>query len=189
MALCESQGIDYVFGLQAMLALMRMSLDTQEKAKVEYQQLKESVTALWYKTPDSWSHFRRWSQGGLWTRGLQLRFVVTSLPARRVPPSQLYTQHYCPRGEMENRFRSSNSNLFSARTHTFQGNQLWLWFSIAYVLVNALQNCLATTELACTSGTIRTKLLKLGARVHQCSAHSDCYQHWLSLPNVFATAL
>ena len=153
---------------------MRMSLDTQEKAKVEYQQLKESVTwyrSLCYKTLDSWSQFRRVVAKVVYgPEGFQLRFVVTSLPARRVPPSQLYTQHYCPRGEMENRFKEQQLELFSARTstHTFQGNQLRLWFSsIAYVLMNALrQNCLATTELASAQvGTIRTKLLKLGARV------------------------
>lgn len=53
-------------------------------------------------------------------------------------------------------------------THTFQGNQLRLWFSsLAYVLMHNLrQFCLATTELAQAQvGSIRTKLLKLGARV------------------------
>lgn len=65
-------------------------------------------------------------QGGLWPRGQQdLRFVVTSLPAQLVPPSLLYTQQYCPRGEMENRFKEQQLELFSDRTstHTFQGNQ------------------------------------------------------------------
>lgn len=48
------------------------------------------------------------------------------------------------------------------------GNQLRLWFSsLAYVLIHALrESCLATTELASAQvGTIRTPLLKLGARV------------------------
>lgn len=64
-------------------------------------------------------------------RGFNLRFVVTSLPARQVPPSQLYTQQYCPRGEMENRFKEQQLELFSDRTstHTNQCNQLRLWFS------------------------------------------------------------
>lgn len=71
---------------------------------------------------------------------------------------------------MENRFKEQQLELFSDRTstHTFEGNQLRLWFSsIAYVLMHALrENCLATTELRNAQvGTIRTKLLKLGARV------------------------
>ena len=51
-------------------------------------------------------------------------------------------------------------------THTFEGNQLRLWFaSIAYVLINTLrEKCLVNTEFKdATVETIRTKLLKLGA--------------------------
>ena len=71
---------------------------------------------------------------------------------------------------MENRFKEQQLELFSARTstHTFQGNQLRLWFSsLASVLMNDLrQSCLATTELAFAQvGTSRTQLLKLGPRV------------------------
>ena len=153
---------------------MRMSLATQEKALTEYQQLKEPVTwyrSLWYKTLDSWSRFRRVvAKVAYGPEGCNIRFVVTSLSAGLVSPSRLYTQQYCPRGEMENRFKEQQLELFSDRTstHTFQGNQLRLWFSsLAYVLMQSLrQSCLTTTELADAQvGTIRTKLLKLGARV------------------------
>lgn len=103
-------------------------------------------------------------------RDKRLRFLVTSLPTRQFPPSQVYTQQYCQRGEMENRFKEQQLELFSDRTstHTNECNQLRLWFSsLAYVLMNDLrQSCLATTELAQAQvGTIRTKLLKLVARV------------------------
>ena len=49
-----------------------------------------------------------------------------------------------------------------------RANQLRLWFaSFAYVLISALRRIgLAGTELArATAGTIRLKLLKIGARV------------------------
>lgn len=62
MAWCESQGIDYVFGLANNARLMRMTIATQEKALAEYRQLKEPVTwyrSLHYKTLDSWSRSRR----------------------------------------------------------------------------------------------------------------------------------
>jgi len=103
-------------------------------------------------------------------KGTNIRFVVTSLPTNKIPPGKLYTQKYCKRGEMENRFKEQQLELFSDRTstHTFAGNQLRLWFSsIAYILMNALrERCLAKTELQNAQvGTIRTKLLKLGALI------------------------
>jgi Transposase DDE domain group 1 len=96
------------------------------------------------------------------------RFVVTSLPVNKIPPGQLYTQKYCPRGNTENCIKEQKLGLHSDRTstHTFEGNQLRLWFaSIAYVLMNALrEKCLAQTEFKNASvETIRAKILKLGA--------------------------
>ena len=104
------------------------------------------------------------------SQGLKMRFVVTSLKAAKFPPGKLYTHKYCPRGEMENRIKEQQLELFSDRTstHSFEGNQLRLWFSaIAYILMQAFRaSCLARTPLAtATVGTIRTLLLKLGARI------------------------
>ena len=99
-----------------------------------------------------------------------MRFVITSLPTAKIPPGLLYTNKYCPRGDMENRIKEQQLELFSDRTstHTFEGNQLRLWFSaMAYVLIQAFRaSCLVRTPLAtATVGTIRNLLLKLGARV------------------------
>jgi hypothetical protein len=71
---------------------------------------------------------------------------------------------------MENRIKECQLDLWADRTSaaTMKANQLRLWFSsFAYVLIEALQRIgLAHTELAnATCGTIRLKLLKLGARV------------------------
>lgn len=115
MAWCESEGINYVFGLARNDRLVRMTLATQEKALAEYEQLQRPVTwyrSLCYKTLDSWSRFRRVvAKVAYEPEGFSLRFVVTSLPAQRVSPSQLYTQQYCPRGEMENRFKEQQLEL------------------------------------------------------------------------------
>lgn len=95
--------------------LMRMSLDTQQRALAEYQQMKEPVTwyrSVWYKTLDSWNRFRRVvAKVAYGPEGFNLRFVVTSLRARQFPPSLLYTQQYCQRGEMENRFKEQQLEL------------------------------------------------------------------------------
>ena len=82
----------------------------------------------------------------------------------------LYIEKYCPRGDMENRIKEQQLELFADRTstQTFASNQLRLWLSsMAYVLMQAFrQNCLAQTSLAtATVGTIRLSLLKLGARI------------------------
>jgi hypothetical protein len=197
---CESQmGVDYVFGLAQNSRLIQMTTTTHNRAKLEFEQNLSTVVSfletvfkpdeqltslasdlinnsIWYKsldyqTRESWSRSRRVvSKVEYGAKGTNIRFVVTSLTTKKIPPAQLYTQKYCKRGEIENRFKEQQLELFSDRTstHTFTGNQLRLWFSsIAYVLMNALrQQCLAKTELQnATVGTIRTKLLKLGALI------------------------
>ena len=82
----------------------------------------------------------------------------------------LYEDIYCARGDMENRIKECQSDLFADRTPaaTMRANQLRLWFaSMAYVLMCALRRVgLAGTELArATCGTLRLKLLKIGAQV------------------------
>ncbi len=200
MVWCESQtGVEYVFGLAQNTRLIKMTTTTQSKAKEEFQQNLSTVISfletlfipdeefhelaselihnsmfyrsLDYQTHKSWTRSRRVvSKVEYGASGTNIRFVVTSLPTNKVPPGQLYTQKYCKRGEMENRFKEQQLELFSDRTstHTFAGNQLRLWFSsIAYVLMNALrEQCLAKTELQNAQvGSIRTKLLKLGALI------------------------
>ncbi|MCC5619674.1 IS1380 family transposase [Nostoc sp. CHAB 5836] len=181
MSWCESQvRVDYVFGLAQNSRLIQMTTTTQNRAKLEFneklstvvsfletvfnpnEQLSEVASdlinnsilykSLDYKTRESWSCSRRVvSKVEYGAKGTNIRFVVTSLTTKKVPPAQLYTQKYCKRGEMENRFKEQQMELFSDRTstHTFAGNQLRLWFSsIAYVLMNALrEKCLAKTEL------------------------------------------
>ena len=98
------------------------------------------------------------------------RFVVTSLAESACAAQDLYEKRYCARGDMENRIKECQLDLFADRTssHTMRANQLRLWFaSFAYVLVSALRRiALAETGLAkAACGTIRLKLLKIGAQV------------------------
>lgn len=199
MTWCEEQkGVDYVLAMATNSQLKLRASDIMEKAKADYQQRLEPVTKLmetlfspeeeleeahqlvpestWYrsvcyKTQESWSRSRRVVTKVCYgSQGVKMRHVVTSLPASKIPPSKLYTNKYCPRGEMENRIKEQQLDLFSDRTstQTFDSNQLRLWLSsIAYVLVQAFrQNCLSRTSLAkATVGTIRLSLLKLGARI------------------------
>ncbi len=196
---CEDQPkVDYVLAMSTNSQLQRRAHDVITKAKDDYAKRLEPVSALmeqmfspeekvseaeqlvppavWYrslcyKTQTSWSRDRRVvTKVTSGSKGVKLRHVVTSLPADKIPPGKLYTEKYCPRGDMENRIKEQQLELFADRTstQTFESNQLRLWLSsMAYVLMQAFrQHCLAKTSLAkATVGTIRLSLLKLGARI------------------------
>ncbi len=87
------------------------------------------------------------------------------------PPSTDVALQTFRRGWFENRIKECQLDLFADRTSakSLKANQLRLWFaSMAYVLVSALRRLgLGHTGLSEAScGTIRLKLLKLGARVN-----------------------
>ncbi len=106
-----------------------------------------------------------------WTNGAaNPRFIVTNVHAARGPTRFLYKDVYCQRGEMENRLNECQGDLFADRTPapTMRANQLRLWLSsFAYVLMCAVRRIgLVGTKLAtATCGTIRLKLLKIGALI------------------------
>lgn len=124
-----------------------------------------------YTTLDSWSRRRRVVAKAEWTGGeANPRFIVTSLTKAEAAGRFLYERIYCARGEMENRIKECQADLFADGTSsaTMRANQLRLWFaSMAYVLLCALRRIgLAHTIFAdATCGTIRLKLLKIGALV------------------------
>lgn len=81
-----------------------------------------------------------------------------------------YEDLYCARGDMENRIKEGQTDMFAGRTSaaSMRANQLRLWFAaFAYVLICALRRIgLTGTAMAvATCGTIRLKLLKIGALV------------------------
>ena len=173
MAWCEAEGVDYLLGLAKNERLKAEIVKEMEEAKAQYQEtgraarrFKEFV----YQTRESWSRARRVvAKAEHLEKGENPRFVVTSLSREAWPAQALYEQHYCARGDMENRIKEQLM-LFSDRTstHYLRSNQLRLYFSsIAYVLLQMLRRLgLEGTELAkaqCSS--IRLKLLKIGALI------------------------
>jgi hypothetical protein len=124
-----------------------------------------------WRTLDSWSRRRRVVAKAEWTQGeANPRFIVTSLKRAETGARELYEDIYCARGDMENRIKECQLDLYATRTSaaTMRANQLRLWFaSMAYVLLCALRRIgLAETSFAdATCGTIRLKLLKIGALV------------------------
>ena len=123
-----------------------------------------------YATPTSWSRWRRVVAKAEHLPGkANPRFVVTSLPAGTFSARTVYERVYCPRGKMENTIKEQQLDLFSDRTSAsrFDANQLRLLFSaFASILFDVLRRTLVGTRLArATAGTVRLKLLKIGARV------------------------
>src|SRR6202008_3859894 len=81
-----------------------------------------------------------------------------------------YEDFYGARGDMENRIKEQQLDMFADRTSaaTMRANQLRLYLSsAAYMLMHALRRLgLKNTDLAHPQGqTIRLKLLKIGAQI------------------------
>ena len=174
MAWCENNAVDYLFGLARNSRLAGHIADALEQARGESsltgRPARRFKDFLW-TTRKSWNCRRRVVAKAEWTQGeANPRFVVTSLNAEAWSAQSLYEDLYCARGEMENRIKECQLDLFADRTSaaTMRANQLRLWFaSMAYVLICALRRIgLANTRLARAScATIRLRLFKIGALV------------------------
>ena len=133
----QQQRVDYILAMATNNQLKLRASDIIEKAKADYEIRLEPVTKLmetlfspdeeleeakklvpestWYrslcyKTLKSWSRSRRVvTKVCHGSKGSQMRHVITSLPASKIPPSLLYTKKYCPRGEMENRIKEQQA--------------------------------------------------------------------------------
>jgi len=174
MAWCEANRVDYVFGLARNARLVEEIavelIQAEEEAGRRGKPARRFKDFRW-STRESWSRSRRVIAKAEGTGGeANPRFVVTSLKPREATGRHLYEEVYCARGEMENRIKETQGDLFTDRTSTatMRANQLRLWFaSMAYVLMCALRRIgLPHTQFAdATCGTIRLKLLKIGALV------------------------
>ena len=174
MAWCEGNGVDFIFGL-ARNARLTGTIEAElaearQESQASAQPARRFKELIW-TTRKSWSRKRRVIAKAEWTKGeANPRFIVTSLTAADGEGRFLYEEVYCARGEMENRIKECQMDLFADRTSagTMKANQLRLWFaSMAYVLLESLRRiALGATALADAScGTIRRKLFKIGALV------------------------
>jgi hypothetical protein len=174
MAWCEANGVHFLFGLaqnERLVANIAAELARAEVRSRRTGKPARSFKEFTWTTRRSWSRTRRVVAKAEFTSGeANPRFVVTSLKRAECRPKYLYEKVYCARGEMENRIKECQLDLYADRTSTatMRGNQLRLWFaSMAYVLLCALRRIgLDHTPFAKAScGTIRLKLLKIGALV------------------------
>jgi len=174
MAWCEKRQVEYVLGI-AKNERLKAELESElEEARLLHERTGHSARVFkdfTYRTLNSWSRSRRViGKAEHLDRGSNPRFVVTSFTKEQWKAKALYEDMYCARGEMENRIKEQQLHLFADRTSSslMRANQIRLYFSsFAYVLLSELRRIgLAGTEMArAQCGTIRLKLLKIGARV------------------------
>jgi hypothetical protein len=177
MSWCESQGVDFVFGMARNQKLRRIIGAEMNEATLQWKQTGKAArvfTEFEYQTKKTkkggWDHRRRVAAKAEHIDGKENpRFVVTSLTSAQWPAQALYEELYCARGDMENRIKEQFS-LFAYRVsaETIRANQLRLYLStMAYILVSGLRRLgLKATALAeAQVSTIRTKLLKIGAQI------------------------
>lgn len=182
MVWCEENDVFYCFGLARNSRLLHYLEDALFRAR-----LKACLTGgyarefseFYYQTRSSWCRERRViGKAELLPKGENPRFIVTNLPKNgfgaeqleRFAPARCYESFYCARGNMENRIKEQQLDLFADRTstHYMETNQLRLYFStFAYFLLERMRSlALKGTELAtATAGTIRLKIIKIAAAV------------------------
>jgi hypothetical protein len=174
MSWCEDNDVHFVIGLARNDRLVAAIKPELAEAEAEHKATRRPARRfkdLVYATRDSWTRERRVVAKAEWTEGeANPRFIVTSMHADVMDARALYEDFYCKRGEMENRIKETQTDLFGDHmpATTMRANQLRLTFSaLAYVLLCALRRiALAGTRLArATCATIRLCLLKIGAQI------------------------
>ena len=197
---CEANDVDYIFGLARNSYLLHKARKIRSRAALSLVQTKQTVMMFGHfnhrPRSKTWRRPRHIIAKVLHKLGYEqrCRFLVTSLdwdnplvigkmkqasqtlkkekcaPTKDLMPRVIYDKIYCPRGDMENRIKDCQLDLFGDRTsaHDYRANQLRLILAgFAYVLTTYIRlKALAKTSLAKASpNTIRLKLFKIGAKV------------------------
>jgi len=174
MAWCESNGVDYLFGLAKNNRLRQIIGAELHWAKLEHEKTGQPTRVFKefaFRTHKSWSRSRRViAKAEHLEKGSNPRFVVTSIPAEQFDAQTLYEQEYCARGEMENRIKEQQLYLFADRlsAETMRANQLRAYEAgVAYLLIHALRRLgLKDTPLEkAQAPTIRQKVFKIGTQI------------------------
>ncbi|MDA1101950.1 MAG: IS1380 family transposase [Proteobacteria bacterium] len=167
---CERHGVSYIVGLAKNKRLNDQASLWMAWAAAGYEHSgeKQRLFAELRYGARSWGTQRRviarLEHGA---KGANPRYVVTNLGGHG---QTLYDELYCQRGEMENRIKEQQLDLFADRTscHAWWPNQFRLILaSLAYSLMEAIRRlALEGTRMArAQAGSIRLKLLKIGAVV------------------------
>ena len=172
MAWCEENGIDFVFGLPGNIILDRLvdeaADDIRTRRALDQKPALRGFAETRYQAK-SWNKERRvCARIEATTKGLDIRFVVTSLPTGSA--EHVYETLYCARGQAENLIKLHKAQLASDRTSCRSplANQMRLILhTAAYWLTLTVRDAIPATHALAPAefATIRLRLLKLGTRV------------------------
>ena len=135
MTWCEANAVDYVFGLarnERLVGAIAPELATAEAESLAQGGPVRRFADFAWRTLDSWSRTRRVvAKAEHLPKGANPRFVVTSLSTIAIDARTRYEDVYCARGDIENRIKEQQLDLFADRTSaaTMRANQLRLWFA------------------------------------------------------------
>ena len=149
---CDHHEVGYIIGLAKNKRLNRLTASLQDEAAACFAATGHKVR--WFTdfqyAARSWDGARRviakieHSQ-----HGVNPRYVVTNLEG---DAKQLYDKLYCARGDMENRIKENQLDMFGDRTscqHWWPNQFRLLLASLAYTLIEAIRRiALKGTELA-----------------------------------------
>ncbi|MHB9110885.1 MAG: IS1380 family transposase [Armatimonadota bacterium] len=192
--LCHALDLDYTLGLKGNAVLERLTACVKAKLEAQVAQARaatpddphagdgQRVYQLFPYQAGPWVGWERVVLRAEWTQGTyNPRFIVTN---RVDLTGRESYEHYCGRGECENRIKEFKLDLSGGRTscHRFLANQFRLLLHLAAALLLAvLQEALAGTAYARAQiSTLRTRLLKVGAKVVQ-----TVRRIWFHLPTSF----
>ena len=117
---CEDHHVDYVMGLANNDRLKSESAEAMTQAEAEFNATGTPARVFKdfrYRTRHSWTSERRVvGKAEFLEKGANPRFVVTSLSPERLGARALYEDFYCARGDMENRIKEQQLDLFADRT-------------------------------------------------------------------------
>lgn len=171
MGWCEANGIGYLLGLARNKRLRELATELRWEAEAYHDitgRKGRVIGEFRYRTLRSWPHPRRVIARVEHTeKGENPRYIVTNVKGS---PRRLYDLVYCQRGDMENRIKEVQKQLFANRASCsqFLANQLRLTLACAaYVLMHDLRRlgCEGTVLANAEMATLRVKLLKIGARI------------------------
>jgi len=165
---CERNGVEYIVGLARNERLRALAHTLLERAEYRFEQTaeKQRLFGEIHYAANTWKRSRRVIVKAEHTnKGANPRYIVTNIKG---DPGHLYDALYCARGDMENRIKEQQLDLFADRTscHRWWANQFRLLLaSLAYTLLETIRRLgLKGTKLArAQCGTLRLKLLKVGA--------------------------
>ena len=165
---CERHGVGYIVGLAKNARLNDLAAPWMAAAEKGFEESggKQRLFGEFAYAARSWKTQRRViARLEHSAKGATPRYIVTTLEG---DGRQLYETLYCQRGDMENRIKEQQLDLFADRAscHKWWADQFRLLLSsLAYTLLETIRRIgLKGTEMArAQAGTIRLKLLKIGA--------------------------